>query len=47
MLANNICAYADAELMGQLDLVGSTWDSSFYVDEVKAYASSDINRPRD
>lgn len=31
MLANNICAYADTSLMGQLDLVGSVWDSSNYV----------------
>jgi hypothetical protein len=37
MLANNICAYADAELMGQMNLVGSTWDSTAFVSEVQAY----------
>ena len=43
MLANNICAYADSELMGQMDLVGSTWDSTAYVSEVQAYANSAYN----
>ena len=37
MLANNICAYADTSLMGKLDLVGSIWDSSQYISEVKSY----------
>ena len=37
MLANNICAYADTSLMGQLDLVGSVWDSSNYIYEVNQY----------
>lgn len=37
MLANNICAYADTSLMGKLDLVGSVWDSSQYIAEVKNY----------
>ena len=37
MLANNICAYADTSLMGKLDLVGSVWDSSQYISEVKSY----------
>ena len=37
MLANNICAYADTDLMGQFDLVGTTWDSTAYVSEVQAY----------
>jgi hypothetical protein len=37
MLANNICAYADTSLMGQLDLVGTVWDSSNYIYEVKQY----------
>ena len=37
MLANNICAYADTSLMGKLDLVGSVWDSSQYITEVKNY----------
>ena len=32
MLANNICAYADTELLGQYDLVDSIWDSSNYID---------------
>jgi hypothetical protein len=37
MLTNNICAYADTELLGQFELEGSIWDSSAYVAEVKAY----------
>ena len=37
MLANNICAYADTELLGQYDLAGSIWDSSNYITEVQAY----------
>ena len=37
MLANNICAYADTSLMGQLDLVGTVWDSSNYIYEVQQY----------
>jgi hypothetical protein len=37
MLANNICAYADTSLMGQLNLVGSVWDSSSYIYEVNQY----------
>lgn len=37
MLANNICAYADTSLMGQLNLAGSVWDSSNFVSEVAAY----------
>jgi hypothetical protein len=40
MLANNICAYADADLMGKMDLVGSVWDSSNYISEVKAYTNA-------
>ena len=32
MLANNICAYADTELLGQYELADSVWDSSNYVD---------------
>jgi hypothetical protein len=40
MLANNICAYADTELMGKMDLVGSVWDSSAYINEVNAYPKS-------
>ena len=32
MLANNICAYADTELMGKMMLKDSIWDSSNYVD---------------
>ena len=37
MLANNICAYADTELLGQYDLVDSIWDSSNFIHEVQAY----------
>lgn len=37
MLANNICAYADTELLGQYDLAESIWDSSNYIQEVQAY----------
>ena len=37
MLANNICAYADTELLGNYELAGSVWDSSAYIHEVKAY----------
>jgi hypothetical protein len=40
MLANNICAYADTELMGKMNLVGSIWDSSAYINEVNAYPKS-------
>ena len=40
MLANNICAYADTELMGKMDLAGSVWDSSAYINEVNAYPKS-------
>ena len=36
MLANNICAYADTSLM-DMNLANSTWDSSAYITEVKAY----------
>ena len=43
MLANNICAYADASLLGQMDIAGSVWDSTAYVSEVKAYAESTYN----
>ena len=32
MLANNICAYADTELLGQYELADSIWDSSNFVD---------------
>ena len=32
MLANNICAYADTELLGQYDVADSIWDSSNYID---------------
>jgi hypothetical protein len=38
MLANNICAYADTDLMGKMELKGSIWDSSNYIYEVQAYA---------
>ena len=37
MLANNICAYADTDLMGKMELKGSIWDSSNYIHEVQAY----------
>jgi hypothetical protein len=37
MLANNICAYADTDLMGKMELKGSIWDSSNYISEVQAY----------
>ena len=37
MLANNICAYADTELLGQYDLAESVWDSSAYVHEIQQY----------
>lgn len=37
MLANNICAYCDLSLAGQMDLAGSVFDSSAYVAEVAAY----------
>ena len=37
MLANNICAYADTSLMGQMEIKGSIWDSTHYVSEVAAY----------
>jgi hypothetical protein len=37
MLANNICAYADTSLMGQMKIAGSVWDSSNFVSEVAAY----------
>jgi hypothetical protein len=40
MLANNICAYADTELLGQYDLAGSIWDSAAYVHEVQATPGS-------
>jgi hypothetical protein len=43
MLANNICAYADTSLLGQMDIAGSVWDSTAYVSEVQAYASSSYN----
>ena len=43
MLANNICAYADTSLMGQMDLIGSIWDSTAYVSEVQSYANSSYN----
>ena len=39
MLANNICAYADTALLGQLELEGSVWDSSSYIYEVQKYPS--------
>ena len=32
MMTNNICAYCDTSLAGKLDLVGSIWDSSSYID---------------
>jgi len=31
MMANNICAYCDTALAGQMDLVGSNWDSTAYI----------------
>jgi hypothetical protein len=37
MLANNICAYADTELLGQYELADSIWDSTNYIAEVQAY----------
>ena len=37
MLANNICAYADTSLMGQMNIADSIWDSSNFVSEVAAY----------
>ena len=37
MLANNICAYADADLMGHMTLKDSIFDSSAYISEVKDY----------
>jgi hypothetical protein len=37
MLANNICAYADTSLMGNLELKNTTWDSSAFISEVAAY----------
>ena len=37
MLANNICAYADTDLIGKMELKGSIWDSSNYISEVQAY----------
>ena len=40
MLANNICAYADTELLGQYNLAESIWDSTAFVSEVQAYPSS-------
>ena len=40
MLANNICAYADTALMGQMEIRGSIWDSSNYIHEVKAYTNA-------
>ena len=40
MLANNICAYADTALMGQMNIKGSIWDSSNYIHEVKAYTNA-------
>ena len=40
MLANNICAYADTELLGQYNLAESIWDSAAFVSEVQAYPSS-------
>ena len=40
MLANNICAYADTELLGQYNLAESVWDSTAFVSEVQAYPSS-------
>lgn len=39
VLANNICAYADTTLLGQLDVANSVWDSSAFVKEVKAYSA--------
>lgn len=41
MLANNICAYVDTALMGQMDLVGTVWDSSHYISEVAAYKKAE------
>ena len=43
MLANNICAYADTELMGKMDIVGSIYDSAGYISEVKSYSNSSYN----
>ena len=40
MLANNICAYADTELLGQYNLAESIWDSTAFVSEVQSYPSS-------
>ena len=40
MLANNICAYADTSLLGQMEMSGSIWDSAAYISEVKAYPDS-------
>lgn len=31
MMANNICAYCDTALAGQMNLVGSNWDSTAYI----------------
>lgn len=41
MLANNICAYCDLSLAGNMDLEGSIFDSSAYVAEVAAYNKAD------
>ena len=43
MLANNICAYADTSLLGQMEIAGSIWDSTAYVSEVQAYPNSTYN----
>ena len=40
ILANNICAYADTELLGQYELAVSIWDSSNYIYEVQAYGKN-------
>ena len=44
MLANNICAYADTSLMGQLNVAGSVWDSTAYVHEVQQYPNSSYHK---
>ena len=44
MLANNICAYADTSLLGQLNVAGSVWDSTAYVHEVQQYPNSSYHK---
>ena len=44
MLANNICAYADTSLMGQLNVAGSVWDSTASVHEVQQSPNSSYHK---